>query len=167
MNIPVLEPRLNSMSFVQRFESLYQEITPSIECLMNAAQEVKDSAKFRDVLSVILALGNYLNGSSFRGGAYGFKLSAILSVRTMPRSFWPSYLFNNCASPCFVCFCFCFLQLSDIKTSDSSKYATLLHYLEKLLFSKDPNLLNFIADMPNVPEAQRGERRSALFFFYV
>ena len=49
--------------------------------MLAACDEVKKSTKFKKVLEVVLALGNYLNGGSFRGAAYGFKLDALNKLR--------------------------------------------------------------------------------------
>lgn len=43
---------------------------------INASSSVKSSRKFKDVLEIVLAFGNYLN-SSKRGPAYGFKLQSL------------------------------------------------------------------------------------------
>lgn len=47
-----------------------------IAAILNASNAVKSSKKFRSVLEVVLAFGNYLN-SSKRGPAYGFKLQSL------------------------------------------------------------------------------------------
>ena len=44
---------------------------------MTAAEQLMSSAALKAVLLKVLALGNYLNGTSARGGAYGFKLSDL------------------------------------------------------------------------------------------
>lgn len=44
--------------------------------ISKASSSVKQSQKFRDVLEIVLAFGNYLN-SSKRGPAYGFKLQSL------------------------------------------------------------------------------------------
>lgn len=44
--------------------------------ILKASASVKSSRKFRDVLEIVLAFGNYLN-SSKRGPAYGFKLQSL------------------------------------------------------------------------------------------
>jgi hypothetical protein len=52
-----------------------------VDAVLAACDEVKKSTKFKKVLEVVLALGNYLNGGSFRGAAYGFKLDALNKLR--------------------------------------------------------------------------------------
>lgn len=47
-----------------------------ISAVSSAAKSVKQSKKFRSVLEIVLAFGNYLN-SSKRGPAYGFKLQSL------------------------------------------------------------------------------------------
>lgn len=47
-----------------------------VHAIISAASMVKNSAKLRRILEVILAFGNYLN-SSKRGPAYGFKLQSL------------------------------------------------------------------------------------------
>jgi hypothetical protein len=46
-----------------------------------ACRQVRESPKLREVLRLILAIGNYLNGASARGGAYGFKLADLEKLR--------------------------------------------------------------------------------------
>lgn len=47
-----------------------------VAAIMNASNAVKSSKKFRSVLEVVLAFGNYLN-SNKRGPAYGFKMQSL------------------------------------------------------------------------------------------
>lgn len=47
-----------------------------IAAILNASNAVRSSKKFRSVLEVVLAFGNYLN-SNKRGPAYGFKLQSL------------------------------------------------------------------------------------------
>jgi len=46
-----------------------------------ALREIVDSTKLKEVLSIVLAVGNYVNAGTPRGGAYGFKLEALTKVR--------------------------------------------------------------------------------------
>lgn len=47
-----------------------------VAAILNASNAVKSSVKFRSVLEIVLAFGNYLN-SYKRGPAYGFKLQSL------------------------------------------------------------------------------------------
>lgn len=42
--------------------------------LQGAFTALKDNYRLQYVLEVCLALGNYLNGTGLKGGAWGFKL---------------------------------------------------------------------------------------------
>lgn len=48
--------------------------------------EVQNSAKLNKILEVILALGNFLNSGTGRGGAHGFKLEALAMLGTVKDS---------------------------------------------------------------------------------
>jgi hypothetical protein len=99
ITIPVVADRMGSMIFRRRLELEATELLPELNVLRNAASELRHSAKLKRVLQVhltrmifaqypcsispfqfVLAVGNALNASSFRGGARGFKLEALLKV---------------------------------------------------------------------------------------
>ena len=44
------------------------------------------SRKIKDIFEVSLAIGNYLNGTSARGGAYAFNLSSLEKLNDMKMS---------------------------------------------------------------------------------
>lgn len=48
---------------------------------MDASNELMESEGFQQLLETLLALGNYLNGGGFRGGAFGFKLELLSKVK--------------------------------------------------------------------------------------
>lgn len=56
------------------------ELMPDLNGLAAATEELRTSAKFKRVLQVILSIGNALNESSFRGGAAGFQMDALIKV---------------------------------------------------------------------------------------
>lgn len=74
------EQKLNAMAFKASFAELQEDAESMITNLRNATTDVMESKKFKELLKVILALGNYLNPGQ-RGGAYGFKLNSLLKVR--------------------------------------------------------------------------------------
>lgn len=81
MTIPRLSERLECMIFRRRLELEIEEIRPELNILRSASREVRSSIRFKGVLQAVLAIGNALNSSSFRGGARGFKLDALLKMR--------------------------------------------------------------------------------------
>jgi hypothetical protein len=52
-----------------------------VDAVLTAVNEVKKSPKLKKVLEVVLAVGNYLNGGTQRGQAYGFKLEVLKKLR--------------------------------------------------------------------------------------
>ena len=70
---------------MKKFDVIYEDILPKMSIILEASKEVRTSKKFRTILKIILALGNYLNqgpdapGSS-KGNAMGFKLSSLKNI---------------------------------------------------------------------------------------
>jgi len=52
-----------------------------VEAVMKAAEELQGSKKLYKLFEYILAVGNYLNGGSNRGGAYGFRVDTLLKLK--------------------------------------------------------------------------------------
>lgn len=80
MTIPRLSERLECMIYRRKLDLEIEEIRPELNILRNASQELRQSIAFKQVLQAVLAVGNALNGSSFRGGARGFQLEGLLKV---------------------------------------------------------------------------------------
>lgn len=81
MSIPRLSSRLKSMVFRERFHDEIQELENDITTVSLAISEVMGSISLFEILKYVLKVGNYLNGSSFRGDAYGFRIESLLSLR--------------------------------------------------------------------------------------
>uniref|UniRef100_U5EVY0 Putative neuron projection morphoproteinsis n=1 Tax=Corethrella appendiculata TaxID=1370023 RepID=U5EVY0_9DIPT len=71
-----ISSKLSIMNYIGNFVDSLHLISPQINAIISASSSVKSSKKFRSLLEVILAFGNYLN-SSKRGPAYGFKLQSL------------------------------------------------------------------------------------------
>ncbi|KAI9033394.1 hypothetical protein DFJ74DRAFT_652315 [Hyaloraphidium curvatum] len=71
--------RLKVMHFKVGYKEMVDDLQRSLDAIIGATREVKTSAKYKELLKVILALGNYLN-SGPRGGAYGFKLASLTKI---------------------------------------------------------------------------------------
>lgn len=80
MTVPRLAGRLESMMYRGKLDLEMAEIRPDLNMLRNASRELRQSTKFKKVLQVVLAVGNALNASTFRGGAKGFRLESLLKV---------------------------------------------------------------------------------------
>lgn len=59
------------------FASSCREHMEVVSAVKDAATEVKASETLKEVIQYTLALGNYLNGETKKGGAWGFKLEAL------------------------------------------------------------------------------------------
>eukprot|EP01132_Coremiostelium_polycephalum_P006035 gene6035-7519_t len=81
MDIPKLEVRLKSHLFKLKFEDIVEDILPDIKAVKHASHEIKNSKRLHEILKMVLAIGNYVNGSTTRGGAYGFKLETLSKMR--------------------------------------------------------------------------------------
>ncbi|RKP20512.1 FH2-domain-containing protein, partial [Rozella allomycis CSF55] len=77
IKIPRYEQRLNCILYKFRFQERYKELKPDLDAVINASNEVMKSKMFSQILEIILTLGNYMNGDSFRGGAYGFSIDTL------------------------------------------------------------------------------------------
>jgi len=78
--IPRLQSRVDNWLFMRNFETKMQEISPQIDSLEKAFVQCTSSKKFQRILSVVLAVGNHLNGGTPNGRAYGFKLDILLKI---------------------------------------------------------------------------------------
>ncbi|KAL5496330.1 hypothetical protein EMCRGX_G012589 [Ephydatia muelleri] len=71
-----LKSRLQIMLFMGNFEDDMAVLTPQVDSVIAASRAVVSCDSLKQVLEVILALGNCMN-SSKRGGVYGFKLQSL------------------------------------------------------------------------------------------
>ncbi|XP_077026938.1 formin-like protein 3 isoform X5 [Tamandua tetradactyla] len=71
-----LTQRMAGMAFLGNFQENLQMLTPQLNAIIAASASVKSSQKLKQMLEIILALGNYMN-SSKRGAVYGFKLQSL------------------------------------------------------------------------------------------
>lgn len=125
MTIPRLSERLQCMLYRRKLDLEIEETRPELNIVRHASYELRSSPRFKKVLQAVLAVGNALNGSTFRGGARGFQLDALTKLRETKTA------------------------------KGGPDCPTLLHYLAKVLLRSDPALVTFIEDMPHVEAAAR------------
>jgi diaphanous 1 len=53
---------------------MFNDLEPKVDKIAQTMKELPANKKIVKIMEFALALGNYLNGSSARGGAWGFKL---------------------------------------------------------------------------------------------
>lgn len=75
--VPKAVLRAKCLNIRSTFASSCQEHMTVIGAVRRAAAEVRASKALREVIEYTLALGNYMNGTSNKGGAWGFKLEAL------------------------------------------------------------------------------------------
>ncbi|KAG5409066.1 hypothetical protein IGI04_005385 [Brassica rapa subsp. trilocularis] len=77
MKVPRVETKLRVFSFKIQFRSQISELRNSLSVVNSAAEQVKNSEKFKRIMQTVLSLGNALNQGTARGAAVGFKLDSL------------------------------------------------------------------------------------------
>jgi hypothetical protein len=71
--------RVKALNTRAMFDEWCEDAKKNIKSWAIGCKEIGSSKKFKDLLQIVLALGNYLNTGQ-RGGAYGFKLDSLLKL---------------------------------------------------------------------------------------
>ncbi|KAL0477905.1 hypothetical protein AKO1_012769 [Acrasis kona] len=79
INLNNIPARLTCWLFTLRFDKSLSRMDESIEIILSACVEVGESKKWLSILSLILTVGNYMNGGK-KGKNYGFKLSSLVRL---------------------------------------------------------------------------------------
>ena len=75
--VPGFQQRLQALKFAKNYKELVDDLNDKLKKIMKIFEHLPKDQKLTYILENILAIGNYLNGTSARGGAYGFKLDAL------------------------------------------------------------------------------------------
>ena len=78
--VPRYAIRAKCMLTRATFDEKYAELKESVETVSSAVKEVRSSKALRRALEFTLALGNYLNGGTNKGAAWGFKLDTLSKI---------------------------------------------------------------------------------------
>lgn len=76
-SIPRVQQKVHALVFMGQFDSLAEDILAGLECVIAGCKEVRSSHTFRDLLGIIVAVGNTLNAASVRGNAVGVNLDVL------------------------------------------------------------------------------------------
>ncbi len=80
MEVPKASDHFNCMLFQIQFKSRIEEIKESIETLLKACDDVKNSIRLQKLMAVILTIGNQINTGGDGNMAEGFTLDALLKL---------------------------------------------------------------------------------------
>ena len=78
------------LMLLKTFNVQIEDIVPPLETMSTALDKLQTSQNLSQLLTIILKTGNYLNGGTTRGGAFGFKIETFAKLREL-RSSKPGY----------------------------------------------------------------------------
>ncbi|KAF9921658.1 hypothetical protein FBU30_008285 [Linnemannia zychae] len=71
------QQRLEGLKLKVTFQGLLDGVNEAISSITEASKGLKNAKHFKELLNLILMLGNYMNGGGHNGGAFGFKIASI------------------------------------------------------------------------------------------
>ncbi|KAI7869247.1 hypothetical protein BDF14DRAFT_1951245 [Spinellus fusiger] len=77
MKIYRYETRLQFMLFRLQFWERYDQLTKNMTVVLEVSDTLRHSSNIKELLCLILLLGNFMNASSLQGGAFGMRISSI------------------------------------------------------------------------------------------
>ncbi|BAB11455.1 unnamed protein product [Arabidopsis thaliana] len=80
MKVPGVESKLRVFSFKIHFGTQIKELNKGLNTVNSACEEIRTSQKLKEIMKIILCLGNILNQGTARGSAVGFKLDSLLNL---------------------------------------------------------------------------------------
>ena len=80
-SVPNVGVRVDLFLFKLRFDSVVDEIDSQLVVCEKLVQLLRSDEKLHKILQIVLKLGNYLNGGTSKGGAYGFKLDTLNKLK--------------------------------------------------------------------------------------
>ncbi|OAD75627.1 hypothetical protein PHYBLDRAFT_64532 [Phycomyces blakesleeanus NRRL 1555(-)] len=71
------ESRIRFMILKVQFWERYDHLVKSMSLIIDASEKLKQSENMKELLHLILMVGNFMNASSFQGGAYGMHIASL------------------------------------------------------------------------------------------
>lgn len=65
------------MLFRLQYWEKFEQLRKSLGIVLEASDALRNSEQFKKLLQLILLLGNYMNGASQQGGAFGMRIDSI------------------------------------------------------------------------------------------
>lgn len=95
MDIARLESRLRAFLFKKQFEATYVRLLSDVTLCHRGIQDMRQNDCIPKILELVLNIGNFLNQGTFAGGAFGFKLDCLLTLRDTKSPVRPEYSILN------------------------------------------------------------------------
>lgn len=122
--------RVQAYLFSLRFPSRLEALRGDVDTLADFCADAKTASKLNRVMEMVLAYGNYLNGGSSRGGAYGFKMTTLLKLKDV--------------------------KATSSAAAEETGCSTFLEFLVKQCLEKHPELLEWAtSELKSVVPAER------------
>ncbi|XP_052829634.1 protein diaphanous homolog 2 isoform X2 [Octopus bimaculoides] len=80
-DIKSVNQRVSSLLFRVKYEEIINDIKPSIVAITQAFDQVRSSAKFSSIMTLILSIGNYMNTGSRNAESIGFEISYLNKLK--------------------------------------------------------------------------------------
>lgn len=77
MTVPHLKEKVKGLLFRSRYDETVEVVRSGLKKIRSGTDAIMDAPQFGTLLSLILMLGNYLNATGIKGGAFGFRISSI------------------------------------------------------------------------------------------
>ncbi|KAL7308771.1 hypothetical protein PS15m_011936 [Mucor circinelloides] len=77
LKIERYKERVENMLFRATFAEKHQQLSRNMSAVLEASIAIKDSKSFKELLKFILVMGNFMNGTTFQGGAFGIRIASI------------------------------------------------------------------------------------------
>ena len=78
--IPKVEAKVQGFIFKQEFNTRKNDLKTKVTVVATCAKKVTESSKFKGILEITLALGNFVNSGHHLGGAQGFTIEGVLML---------------------------------------------------------------------------------------
>ncbi|GAM23251.1 hypothetical protein SAMD00019534_064260 [Acytostelium subglobosum LB1] len=82
LKVPKIRERLNCLQFKQQYDSVIDDVMIGSKYIETTSLALLKCSPLRQLLHLILKIGNYLNTGTNRGNADGYKLSCLLTLST-------------------------------------------------------------------------------------
>jgi len=80
-DIPRLDVRLELFLFKQQFPGSLIQVADQLDRVEKAVTGIRSSDHLKHLFKILLAIGNYMNGNTNKGQAYGFKLGCLSRLK--------------------------------------------------------------------------------------